>query len=50
MRAEFAEALANGDKKMQDMMANEILRLELVLKEEQMYKNMEQIKRISVQK
>lgn len=45
MRAEFAEALANGDKKMQDMMANEILRLELVLKEEQMYKNMEQIKK-----
>lgn len=45
MRKEFAEALEKGNKKMQDYMANEILRLELVLKEEHVYKEIEQIKK-----
>lgn len=45
MRAEFAEALEKGNKNMQEHMIKEILRLELVLKEEAVYKDIEQIKK-----
>lgn len=45
MKEEYVEALSKGNKDMQEKMANEILRLELILKEEQMYKNIEKIKK-----
>lgn len=44
MRNKFAEALAKGDKEMQEVMTNSILNLELALREEQTYKNLEKIK------
>lgn len=45
MKEEYVEALSKGNTGMQEKMANEILRLELILKEEQMYKNIEKIKK-----
>ena len=39
MRKEFAEALQKGNMKMQDLMAKEILRLEMILQEEEVKKS-----------
>lgn len=44
MRSEFVEALTKGNAKMQDNMVKEILRLEMILQEEQVKENLKKVK------
>ena len=44
MRKEFVEALQKGNTRMQDLMAKEILRLEMILQEEQVKKELHKVK------
>ena len=44
MRKEFVEALQKGNTKMQDLMAKEILRLEMILQEEEVKKSIFEVK------